>query len=178
MRPFIANILILFGVACLLLASYYLWQRTNPQRLSFDRTPQSVSFTKTPTETVQPIQIIIPALNINLPIYPAEIKNNKWEATTKGVSYLTSSPIPGEKGNSILYGHNWPNILGNLVKAQVGQEIQIIFADQTSKTFVIKNIAIVKPNETQVLSQTDDQRITLYTCTGFLDRKRFVAIAL
>ena len=115
---------------------------------------------------------------MDLEIIPSKITNNTWEATSQGVSHLSSSPIPGEKGNSILYGHNWTNLLGNLTKIKPGAEINIILKNREKKIFIVEYVSIVGPNDTQILADTDDTRITLYTCTGFLDSKRFVVTAL
>ncbi len=115
---------------------------------------------------------------MDLEIIPSKITNNTWEATSQGVSHLSSSPIPGEKGNSILYGHNWTNLLGNLTKIKPGAEINIILKNREKKIFIVEYVSIVGPNDTQILADTDDTRITLYTCTGFLDAKRFVVTAL
>ena len=124
-----------------------------------------------------PVAIAIKGLNINLPIIPAEIHSTQWDTTTKGVSWLDNSPEPGENGNSILYAHNWTSLFGNLPKVKPGQKIQIGFKDNTKKNFLVQNTAIVKPNQLGILDQTTDKRITLYTCTGFMDSKRFVVTA-
>ncbi|MBI2028304.1 MAG: sortase [Candidatus Levybacteria bacterium] len=115
---------------------------------------------------------------MDLEIFPAKIVNNRWEITAQGVSYLSSSPLPGEKGNSVLYGHNWTNILGNLIKIKPGEEIVIVSNRNNKRTFVVEHISVVDPENTQILANTSDRRITLYTCSGFLDSKRFVVTAL
>ena len=116
----------------------------------------------------------IPSLNINLPVIPANPIDGGWETTTKGISYLTSSTIPGETGNSIFYGHNWKNLLGDLLKSHVGQEITVTLSGGISKKFIIDTVKVVNPNQVEVLASGTDRRITVYTCTGFLDTKRFV----
>lgn len=176
-RNLFSTTLILLGIFCLFLAGYYFWQRGDPQRLAF-KLNENLASGQSRTGDPKPTQLIIKDVNINLAVFPATIKNNKWEATTEGVSYLSSSPLPGEEGNSILYGHNWSGLLGSLVKAKPGQEIQVAFDNSTQRTFRIEYMLIVNPTETYVLKQTRDRRITLYTCTGFLDRKRFVVVAI
>lgn len=49
---------------------------------------------------------IFSSIGFDLPIVPAQIAGGKWEITKNGVSYLTTSPLPGSEGNSVLYGHN------------------------------------------------------------------------
>lgn len=175
MRVF-PRVLIYFGIFCLTLAGFLYWQRTTPTRLEFDTGKiESASVSST---NLEPRAIIIRDLAIELPIYPASIKGAKWEATSKGVSYLSSTPVPGEVGNSVIYGHNWKSILGNLVKARPGQAIEVLYSDGSRKEFEIKYTQVVTPDQTQILDQTGDKRITLYTCTGFLDSKRFVVTAI
>ena len=175
MRVF-PRVLVYFGIFCLIFAGFLYWQRTNPTRLKFD-TEKIESSLSTSSTNVEPRALIIADLGIESDIYPASIKNAKWEATSKGVSYLSSTPVPGEIGNSVIYGHNWKSILGNLVKARPGQTIKILYSDGSRKEFEIKYTQVVTPDQTQILDQTGDNRITLYTCTGFLDSKRFVVTA-
>lgn len=162
-----------FGLICFILSAFFFWQRYNPQRLAFavnGLTDQSdtINFLLLPTE------IIIKDINLDLPIIPSRLKKGGWEATTKGVSWLSSSPVPGVKGNSILYGHNWPNLLGNITKLKPGQLIKIKFADGSIKNFVIDSTVSVSPKDVSVLAPSKTQQITLYTCTAFLDNQRFV----
>lgn len=159
--------MLVFGV--LLIA-----QRHNPKRIEFENFSTHSSSPK----TLAPIEIVIPSLDIHLPIYPSKITNNKWEATEKGISYLSDSPIPGDLGNSILYGHNWENLLGNLPNIKPGEKIYVLLSNKYKKTFVVQYVSIVSPDQSEILNKSSDARITLYTCTGFLDTKRFVVTAI
>jgi LPXTG-site transpeptidase (sortase) family protein len=124
-----------------------------------------------------PSGIIISSINVWLPIYPSVIENGQWQTSRKGVSYLLNGVRPGEKGNAIFYGHNWPNLLGSLNRVKPGDSIQIVNLDGQTKTFTVSTVQEVTPNDTSVLSQTTDKRLTIYTCTGFLDSKRLVVVA-
>ncbi|MCY7362987.1 MAG: sortase [Ignavibacteria bacterium] len=150
-----------------------MWQRYSPKILEFN----NLEVAATSTSKISPVRIIIPGLNIDDSIYGAQINNKNWQSTTNGISYLSSSPIPGEKGNSNLYGHNWKSILGNLVKIKPGDKIKIVMNNGETREFEVEFTSVVDSSQTYILSQTKDNRITLYTCTGFLDRKRFVATA-
>lgn len=164
-----------FGLVCLAISGTHLYKRLNPQQLAFTHLPrQEVSQIK----NAVPSKIEIPSLKLSLPIFPAEIINNEWVTTDKGVSYVMSSPLPGEKGNSILYGHNFSNILGKLPNIKPGETITITFTNGIKQTFVTDKTAVVTPSDSSVLATTDEPAITIYTCTGFLDSKRFVVKAL
>lgn len=162
-----------FGIICFISAAFLFWQRYNPQRLAF-AVNDYPGKTTVYDLTSSPVEIIIPAINLDLSIFPAKLQKGKWEATTKGVSWLSSSPIPGTEGNSILYGHNWPNLLGNIPKLKPGQVIKIKFIDGSTKNFVIDSTVSVSPKEVSILAPSQTSQITLYTCTGFLDNQRFI----
>lgn len=168
------KIFIMIGLVLIFAGLFLVLQRYNPEKLSFENT---ATLPVSHEGTTIPERVVIPAAKINLAIYPAQVKNNQWEATTKGVSFLASSSLPGEKGNAVLYGHNWAGLLGPLVKVVPGNKIQVVFSNGKTKTFIVQYISLVDPDKTQILSQTNDNRITIYTCAGFLDSKRFVVTA-
>jgi len=172
---YISRFFTYLGILCILLGAFLTYQHFNPALLSFTdfEKPQKVVI----QNSASPLYLSIPSVHIGLPIYAAHIINNQWETTTLGVSYLIDSPIPGQRGNSILYGHNWQVLLGNLVYVKPGEKVNVLFSDHSSKQFNIIYTTIVNPTDVSILTQSRDTRITLYTCTGFLDSKRFVAVA-
>src|SRR3989337_4597527 len=142
---FLAYLLIITGIFCYGLAGYYFWQRQDSSRLAF-KTYQATAAVSDEKTTSVPTRVIINDLQINTPLVPASLQNNQWETTDKGASYLTSSPLPGENGNSIIYGHNWPVLFGNLIKAKPGQEVVVEYSDKSRKTFKIAYTATVTPS--------------------------------
>lgn len=176
-RRFSSVLLILAGVGTLIVAGNLYWQRIAPREVAFTQSDWQ-SFPTVYKGDLFPTVLTISDLGITLPIYPAEVTNNKWQTTDKGVSYLTSTPIPGNEGNSVIYGHNWHNLLGNLLKAKIGQQITVVFSDGSKRNFKISFIQEVGPNQTDILKSSSDKRITLYTCSGILDSKRFVVTAI
>ena len=180
MRKFLSTLLILSGLILFSFGGYLVWERNSPQRISFDTPPpvQKGSLVENVSEFGQAKIIKIPSINKELEIIPSQIVNKRWESTKKGVSYLSTSPIPGEIGNSIIYGHNYPNLLKDLTKVKVGDEITIVYENGSEKKFDVKFTQEVGPNQSSILDPTDDRRITLYTCSGFFDSKRFVITAL
>lgn len=155
------------------------YEQNAPQRLAFSSMSDFTQATQNASQSdaSTPSGIIISSINVWLPIYPSKIQNGKWETSRKGVSYLLNGVTPGEKGNAIFYGHNWPNLLGSLSRVKPGDTIQIVNMDGHTKNFVVSTVQEVTPNDTSVLSQTTDKRLTLYTCTGFLDSERLVVVA-
>lgn len=125
-----------------------------------------------------PVEIIVKDVGIDLPIIPAAFNNGTFQTTNQGASYLTSSPIPGDKGNSVIYAHNWLNLFGNLPKVKKGDTVTIIFNDKSKKDFAITQTQTVSAYQTSILQPFDDKRITIFTCANFLDADRFVVTAL
>ncbi len=175
MKLVVSRFLTGIGLLCLAYGFLLLVQHYNPNRLSF-----ALSSYKDPkfasTEAV-PAVLAIPGLQISLPIIPSHISGKSWPTTDRGVSYLADSVIPGSKGNAIFWGHNWTSLLGGLVHTKQGQKVSVLFTDGTSKTFTVEYIGVVSPNQSSILKNTGDRRLTIYTCTGFLDSKRFVVVA-
>lgn len=166
----------IFGIVCLLLSAYFIYQRTNLNNLAFSDFVQEGNegqdFGKT-----QPLAITLQTLQKTLPIFPASASKDTWQTSASGISYLSTSPLPGDKGNSILYGHNWPNLLGALSKMKPGDQISIAFTDGSVREFVVAYTTTVNPDQVEILKSSEDSRLTLYTCTGFLDSNRFVVTA-
>jgi len=175
MRNFLSTVFVLIGTTIILSSLFFIWRRNDPERLQFD----NVALNDIPQSEgdISPIGISLKSLGVSLPIIPAEKNNGKWETTSEGVSYLKTSPQPGKIGNSILYGHNWGSILGSLYKSRPGDKIAIYFSNNTKKEFEVAYTQEVAPSDSSVLSETNDKRITLYTCSGIFDQKRFVVTA-
>jgi len=127
---------------------------------------------------IMPTRLTITSVNIDIPIHPAEITNNTWADTKKGVSYLVTSPLPGMRGNSVIYGHNYPVIFGNLTSVIPGDVVTVEFSDGSTKSFEVLYTTTVTPDQTGILKQSNDTRLTIYTCSGFLDSERFVVTAV
>lgn len=184
MKPIfrIGYLYIVCSVLCLTYAGLLMYQRHNPGRVAFVHAPATRSIAANEPQTLErmfsnPARIKSARLGIDLPVEATRISNGTWETSQNAVSYLASSPIPGSQGNSILYGHNWPGLLGKLTKAVPGDIIQVVDGHGSVSTFRIDTTAVLTPKDASVLNNTDDIRITIYTCTGFLDTKRFVATA-
>ncbi len=176
MRSVFSFVFFLFGLVCFLLSGYLLWQRINPNKLSFQHVATNYSHSPS-RHDLKPVRLIIPQREIDTPIYPAKINGLLWDMTDKGTSYLTSTPAPGEKGNSVLYGHNFANLLGKLPRSKPGDRVQVVMSDGSKREFKIQLTQEVTPDQTNILEQTDKTLLTVYTCSGFLDSKRFVAVA-
>lgn len=170
---FTAWTLIAVGAGTLILATKLLILRNTPVDFSASDTQISPS-----TGQNYPIFIEFKQLRLKLPVTPKNVTEGKWDDPGTSVGYWVDTPLPGQTGNSVMYGHNWPNLLANLPKTAESDTITVGFADGTNKDFEVQATYTVTSEQIHILSQSTDPRLTIYTCTGFLDFKRFVVVAI
>lgn len=123
-----------------------------------------------------PVRIFIPGL-IEVGLETNTYENGRWTVSEYAGSYLAQSAKPGEPGNIIIYGHNRPGIFVDLPKVSVGSTITLTLADEKTRDYRIEAIHEVDPSRTEFLQPTPTETLTVYTCSGFLDSKRFIVQA-
>ena len=119
----------------------------------------------------------IPKLNLTLPIYHARVINGKWQTTARGLSHAVTSAPLGHTGNTVIYGHNWPNMLKKLPTLLPGDVININLGENKTYTYTVTYTATISPDDSSLTAPTHDNRLTLYTCAGMLDSQRYVVVA-
>lgn len=123
--------------------------------------------------TQEPQQIVIPSVDISLPVYLAKIQYNTWEVRTDGASFGEGSSLPGKNGNTVIFSHALPKLFGPLTKVKTGDAIHI-FTTTDWFVFRVNEILEVNPEDTFVIFQSKGRQLTLYTCTGKQYEKRHV----
>lgn len=121
-----------------------------------------------------PVKLTLESINL---ISPITTTKDIWIYPENSLVYLENSALPGETGNTVIYGHNYTSLLGNLTTAKLGDSIELDLSTGEKITYVISNKYSVTPDQTHILNPTSDSRLTLFTCSGFLDSKRLVVIA-
>jgi LPXTG-site transpeptidase (sortase) family protein len=141
--------------------------------------------------------LVIPRLSINAPIKmpnTLDLSSNDFdvfedklqEALKHGVVHYPNTSYPNEKGNMVLTGHSsyfpWDNgtykdIFAILHTIEKDDDI-IIFHNGEKIHYKVSKMHVISPEQTEVLNQTDDDRITLITCTPVgTTLRRFVVVA-
>lgn len=128
-------------------------------------------------EATSTLEVSIPRINKVLKVEGGEVVNNRWSVSETGISYLTTSALPGTGGNTVMYGHNRINLLGELNKVGLGDIVSIKLDNGEVLGYRIFETRVIKPTEVDILNETEEDRLTLYTCSGFLDQARFVVFA-
>ncbi len=140
-----------------------------------------LSFTKTPSQATQsgenyklPEEILIPSIGIDLPVDVGEIKDGVWQISYNHPTFLNSSARPGSGGNIVIYGHNKKAIFGNLPFLSLGQKIYIKTTTNKVYVYEVYKKESVNPDRVDLVSPTDNEELTIYTCWGLFDTQRII----
>lgn len=128
------------------------------------------------TFTEEPQRIMIPSLDINLPVETAEIAYNTWEVSETTASFGRGSSIPGTIGNSVIFAHARPHLFGDLDQIKEGELIHV-FTNYDWFVYEVTELMIVEPDNIEVIKKRDATELTLFTCIGANDSHRFVVKA-
>ena len=122
----------------------------------------------------------IPSVNIKGNI----VEGKNETSLNRGFWFYPTSSSPGEKGNTVIIGHRFLKIppaqdtFFNLDKVKIGDKIKVS-NDLFNLWYTVVDIKIVNPQNTSVLLQTNDYRITLITCTPlWSDKKRLIIVGM
>lgn len=130
---------------------------------------------KTP-EKSPPEHIIIPAVGIDLVVKPARVLRGYWEVFPDSAGFGTGSSYPGESGNQVIFAHARRGLFEPLPKLKIGDTIYI-FAKASWFKYQVAAKKEVMPKDVEVIAPTEEETLTLYTCSGFADSKRLIVTA-
>lgn len=169
---FFSLLLIIIGAYLLIVASF----KSFGLKI-FSSPSTSIPATIKQVEVTKPVRIYIPKIGKTLDVLPGEVVGNRWTVAENGVSFLMTSATPGNVGNSVMYGHNRRQVLGDLQKVVSGDVVEITMDNGAVYKYGIFETKVIKPTEVEILDNFSDARLTIYTCSGFLDQARFVVVA-
>jgi len=161
-------------IGILFISIFLVWRYHNARILSFNTSTVSHEFV---SSGIKPVYIKSYPLGIDTEIKDSAIVDGVWQIQLNSANYLVSSAGIGDNGNTIIYGHNKDNILGPLRWIKKGAEIEIL-ASCNKYYYEVIDTHEVDPDNLQYILPTDSEILTIYTCTGFLDSKRFIAQAV
>lgn len=124
-----------------------------------------------------PQRIVIPDLNIDLPVVEAAVKNGFWELSETTASHGVGSANPGENGNIVIFAHARSGLFLPLRNIKSGTNIYVLTKDRWFH-FTVNDIKIVMPNQIENIAPSSNEVLTLFTCSGFLDNKRIIVKAI
>lgn len=150
-------------------------EANNPNKSPIQPDP---SFLREQTVAVDklPTRILIPSLNIDLPITPSKVVGGYWEISEKTASFGLGSNLPGEAGNSVIFAHARDGLFLSLRKIKKDAFVYIL-TNKDWYSYQVEDTKLVKPTEIEVIAPTGFEILTLYTCSGFADTKRLIVKA-
>lgn len=111
---------------------------------------------------------LIGIMNINkIDLSVAIAQGTTKEALKYSVGHFEDTSLPGEDGNACFVGHRsyaLGEYFNRLDELEIGDHIEILTATDTLEYEVTESF-VVEPEEIWVLDQTDEEMITLVTCT-------------
>lgn len=106
------------------------------------------------------------------------------DSMLRGFWHFPLSSAPGERGNVVIFGHRFDKLPPStetfyyLDNVKVGDKIEITQSDQYY-TYTVVETDIVEKNDSTILKNTGDYRLTLITCTPlWTSEKRLVVVAV
>lgn len=143
---------------------------------SFANEPVKVEGFKKSDPAVLPERIMVPALGVDLPVKEAKIINGYWEVFSDTAAWGKDSGVPGEVGNQVIFAHAREGLFLPLKDVTTGMRVYVL-TDQNWYQYEVEEIKEVLPNQVEVIAPTEDETLTLYTCSGFRDSKRLIVTA-
>lgn len=130
-----------------------------------------------PTQDVQPTEISIEKIGLNLKVVKSPLLNGTWE-TNQGVANYAegTSGINGKTGNIGLFAHDRTNGFTNIKLLKTG-DLVVVKGENTKATYVVEKSSIANPSDVEVFFQTSEPKLTLITCEGAFSQQRYVIVA-
>ncbi len=165
--------LILIILGSILILVFAGWRIYSARILSFEgNVPETVA-----KEGYRPVSIKIPSVQLSLDVSEGAIVDGVWQISKSGASHLNVSANPGEGGNTVIYGHNKNSLFGPIRWLEKGAEIELTDENGNKFKYVVSETVEVSPDKIDYVLPKNEEILTLYTCTGLFDSKRFIVIA-
>lgn len=149
-----------------------LWERFRPAQ--FEEL-SAVSAVEVVAQEAEPQVLSFTRIEMDVPVTRGEVREDHWITTQD-----TASFVPFETGNGvgwILYGHNFPRVLGRLHEVREDDVVELRMSDGQTQRFVVTEKKEVYPEYIDSILPSDEETLVMYTCSGFLDSRRLVVRA-
>ena len=116
--------------------------------------------------------IEIESLNIRYPIF----EGAGAEQLNMGIGHLPETAGLMQKGNCVLVGHNGSRrgtFFTNLSSIAIGAEVKVTDKEMVTYTYIVEDTEVVGPYDASVRAESDEERLTLFTC-AYHGTQRFV----
>lgn len=178
---------VIVGLVMLVFGAGLLIYIIRSQAVSATNIVQAPSHTITSTPKVneiqgQPVELLIPSLNMDLPVIPGYYDSQAkiWTLTLSEVQYATITPPPNNvEGDTFLYGHYRQAVFARL--HTIPSDAQAIVKTSNNHTFYyqLASIRTTNPGDDSVFTYKGAPILTIQTCTGlFFQNRQFFTFDL
>lgn len=122
-----------------------------------------------------PIRLVVPNSDIDLEIIDGVYNpdDKSWNVSPRKVHYaLESAPANDYGGNTFIYGHNNPKVLGKLSRLKPGDSAQVHTANGLIFTYTLTASKDYLPEDASIFSYQGKPILTLQTCAGVWNELR------
>jgi len=147
--------------------------------LNFPEEPASSSLSA--LKPIVPIRIQIPHIQVDADVEKVGILENGQMGIPleeMNIGWFEPGYKPGQNGSAVMAGHvdnkSGPSVFFYLKLLEVGDKVFITGEDGTTLTFIVKDLATYKTEESPIdyiFSKSDVPRLNLITCTGTFNKK-------
>ena len=122
-------------------------------------------------------RLLIPSIGVDSPI----IEGADDSALNRGSWLIPGTSTPDQGGNTVISGHRFKYLPPNnttfylLDKLQPGDDIQVQWNEKLYH-YRVTNSRDVQPEQVEILDNTTDARLTLFTCTPILSTARRLVV--
>ncbi|HWT39717.1 MAG TPA: sortase [Dongiaceae bacterium] len=125
-----------------------------------------------------PTRIVVPRLNIDLPIQQGtyDAKTGEWTLSNTSAYFATITDEPNDyKGSTFIYGHNRRSVFAAFSGVQQGDEVQIMTDNGHTFTYSYNGDQSVNPDVTSILYEhPQPPQLVVMTCEGLWSTTRRV----
>lgn len=122
-------------------------------------------------------RVDIEGIGVSLGVTESQIIDGVWQVSNDGASHLGISANPGESGNIVVYAHNKANLFGKLPKVRKGDLVKLKNESGATHEYAVFETLTVDPSQIDYVLPKEEEVLTMYTCVGFMDSKRFIVLA-
>ena len=135
-------------------AEMYRSQRALATQWTAQESPAAQSSTVDPSLT----RLIIPKIDLDSFV----VEGTSHKALLSGPGRMTDSAEPGQPGNVVISAHR-DTFFRHVFELEKGDQVQLQHGGKTA-TYEVTSKKVVDPDDTDVLRQTKEPRLTLITC--------------
>jgi LPXTG-site transpeptidase (sortase) family protein len=173
---------VILGLCLLLIGATFILGKTSfikigSNNVSASEPIQISGFDQTEYDDAKlPDRVIVPSVSIDLSVKKAEIIDGYWQVFDDSAAWGAGSAVPSEVGNQVIFAHARKGLFLPLKNVKVGDTIYILTKEEYFK-YKVDQLKEVYPSQIEVISPTEDETLTLYTCSGYRDSKRLIVVA-